>query len=75
VTLKEIAQYVGKEFKRRADICIIIIEKKNVVIPRPTKPRKPVGTGLNITLTEEQEDDYVFEIDLYKQDIKSYNIR
>ena len=72
---RDIAQYLGKELKRGGDIRHTILEMTVINIPKPKRPKKPTGLGTSGSLTEEQQDEYDFDCDLYKQDVRAFVIR
>ena len=61
--------------KRGGDTRYTIMEMTEFVIPRPKRPSRPIGDGPDGALNEAQQENYEFECDLYKQDIKSYVVR
>ena len=70
-----VAQYLAKDMKRDGDMRYTIMEMNEFFIPRPTRPSRPIGNGPDGALNESQQDDYDFDSDMYKQDIKSYVVR
>ena len=52
-----VSQYLAKETKRGGDMRYTIMEMTGFVIPRPTRPSRPIGNGPDGALNEAQQDD------------------
>ena len=47
-----VAQYLAKDMKRDGDMRYTIMETTEFVIPRPTRPSRPIGDGTDGALNE-----------------------
>ena len=72
---KTIAQYLAMILRRGGDISHTILNLSMFVIPKPKKAKKPEGNNSDWSLDENQQDDYNFELELYKARAKAYLVR
>ena len=72
---KTIAQYLAKSLRHGGDISHTILYLSMFVIPKPKKAKKPEGNNSDGSLNKDQQDDYDFELELYKARAKAYLVR
>lgn len=77
---KRVAQYLVKELRRGGDIEHTVTNMFMFVIPRPKNPKNPVRIatetdGVTPNISNEEEEDYEFDVGIYEKRKGSYLIR